>query len=149
MEVADFLKDIYEYNHHFNQKLIGLFENSKNELPEKCLKLLSHTINAHTIWNCRIQGKIPETGVWELHALDKLRKSENEEYQVSIEILKVRPLDEKIQYQNSKGLEFTNSIYEILFHVANHSNYHRAQIATLVKDSGVEPLVTDYIFYKR
>jgi len=31
----------------------------------------------------------------------------------------------------------------------NHSTYHRAQIALLVKSSNGEPAKTDYIFYQR
>ena len=37
----------------------------------------------------------------------------------------------------------------MLFHFVNHSTYHRGQIASNLKEHGIEPLVTDYIFYKR
>lgn len=40
-------------------------------------------------------------------------------------------------------------IKDIMFHIVNHSTYHRAQIATELKDHGIEPLKTDYILYKR
>ena len=50
---------------------------------------------------------------------------------------------------NSKGETFSNKIKDILFHIINHSTYHRAQIATDLKQNGIEPINTDYIFYKR
>ncbi|QLH28398.1 MAG: hypothetical protein HWD63_02710 [Candidatus Parvibacillus calidus] len=37
---------------------------------------------------------------------------------------------------------------DIIFHIINHSTYHRGQIAMEFRQSGLEPLNTDYIFYK-
>ncbi|MCF8317339.1 MAG: hypothetical protein K9I02_01220 [Haliscomenobacter sp.] len=54
-----------------------------------------------------------------------------------------------INYSNSKGQLFSNSIQDMLFHIINHSTYHRGQVATEFKRQGLEPLVTDYIFFKR
>ncbi|WP_209331385.1 DinB family protein [Lunatimonas salinarum] len=34
-------------------------------------------------------------------------------------------------------------------HIVNHSTYHRGQIATLFRESGLQPVVTDYIMLKR
>jgi uncharacterized damage-inducible protein DinB len=48
-----------------------------------------------------------------------------------------------------KGEKFANTIKDIVVHVINHSTYHRAQIAQLVKQSGGEPAKTDYIVYQR
>jgi uncharacterized damage-inducible protein DinB len=57
-------------------------------------------------------------------------------------------LDRKIRYANSKGQPFNNSVRDMLFQVINHSTYHRAQIATEFKNNGLDPLLTDYIYYK-
>ena len=70
-------------------------------------------------------------------------------YEHSLHILDKFDLTATMSYTNSKGQTFSNSIRDILFHVINHSTYHRAQIATEFKQNGLEPLVTDYIFYKR
>ncbi|WP_379084396.1 DinB family protein [Pedobacter sp. UC225_65] len=45
--------------------------------------------------------------------------------------------------------QYTGIVKDILFHVFNHSTYHRAQIATLFKESGITPPVTDFIILKR
>lgn len=45
--------------------------------------------------------------------------------------------------------EFTNTIGDILFHIVNHSTYHRGQIASDFRESDIEPLNTDYIMFKR
>jgi uncharacterized damage-inducible protein DinB len=47
------------------------------------------------------------------------------------------------------GDTYTNSVQEILFHIINHSTYHRGQIMAQLRESGLEAISTDYIFYKR
>ncbi|MFW5759598.1 MAG: DinB family protein [Cyclobacteriaceae bacterium] len=70
-------------------------------------------------------------------------------WQNTLKILEQRPLQEKINYQNLKGEKFESSIREILFHIGNHFTHHRAQIMMYLRQNGIEPLITDYIFYKR
>ena len=48
-----------------------------------------------------------------------------------------------------KGNLFENKIDDILFHIINHSTYHRGQIMMLFRESGLEPIFSDYIFHKR
>jgi uncharacterized damage-inducible protein DinB len=69
-------------------------------------------------------------------------------FESSIFILDSFELAQTIQYSNSKGQPFKNSAGDILFQVINHSTYHRGQIATEFRQSGLEPLLTDYIYYK-
>lgn len=57
MATNDFFKDAFEYNWYFNQELIQLFEDNKQFIPEKSIKLLNHLINAQQIWNERLQKK--------------------------------------------------------------------------------------------
>ena len=49
---------------------------------------------------------------------------------------------EKIIYKNMKGDVNENPAEEILFHLVNHGTYHRGQIITLLRESGVTQLVT-------
>jgi uncharacterized damage-inducible protein DinB len=36
-----------------------------------------------------------------------------------------------------------------MIHLVNHSSYHRAQIAMLLRQKGFEPINTDFITYDR
>ncbi|MDR6299642.1 DinB family protein [Mesonia maritima] len=143
-----FFKDIFEYHHHFNQKLIEQLQTHKNEFPERTLPLFSHCLNAHQIWNARITDK-EKFGVHEEHTLEKCKHLDRKNYEETLQILEERRLEEKIIYANSKGSEFSNSIQEVLFHIANHFSHHKGQIISDFRQSGIEPIVTDYIFYKR
>lgn len=149
METTYFFEDAFEYTYHFNQKLIQLFENEKEAIPEKSIQLLNHLINAQQIWNERILGTKPTVTVWEIRSLQTLKNSNQRNYNQSLSILKTIDLSQKITYKNSTGNIFSNSVQEILFHIINHATYHRAQIATDLKANSIAPINTDYIFYKR
>ena len=142
-----FFTEIFEYTYHSNDKIIDLL--LEKEFPDKSLKLLNHILNAHEIWNSRIEGITIKTSVWEVRASENLKKINTNNFNLSKKIIETYDLDKKIIYRNSKGDQFENSIKDMLFHVVNHSTYHRGQIASNLKEHGIEPLVTDYIFYKR
>ncbi|MEL1241784.1 DinB family protein [Flavobacterium flavipallidum] len=149
METTNFFEDAFEYTYHFNQKLIELIENKKQSIPEKSIQLLNHLINAQQIWNERILEEGIAVEVWEIRPLENLKNINLSNYNRSISILKTIDLNKKITYKNSTGSSFSNSVQEILFHIINHATYHRAQIATDLKANNIEPLNSDYIFYKR
>lgn len=141
-------QDYLEYNKHYNQSLINNYFENKLIWNEKSKNLLNHILDAHQIWNARILND-NQFDVWQINADDSLIKINSENFINSYKILEERELDEIINYHNSTGKQFENSIQEIFFHFINHSTYHRGQIAMLMKEAGLNPLNTDYIFYKR
>ncbi len=147
--MKQFFKELFEYNHYFNQKLSEVFIGSPDKTSEKAIKLYNHVLNAHQIWNSRIEQKQSPFGVWEIHAVQELKSIDNTNYEHSLQILDQFDLRLTINFSNSKGQIFSNSIRDILFHAINHSTYHRGQIATEFKQHGLEPLVTDYFIFKR
>lgn len=59
-------------------------------------------------------------------------------------------LDKTYPYKNIKGEPFESSYIDTLFHVVNHSTYHRGQIITMLREAGIEKVVsTDLIHYIR
>jgi len=147
--MVTFFKGLFDYNHHYNQELVKVF--SKNAIigNERPVKLFSHILNAHHIWNCRIRQQPTGHGVWDLHAITMFQGMEEANYAATLQILEDVKLDMIVAYNNSKGEPFHNSVRDILFHIINHSTYHRGQIATLFRQNGIPPVITDYIFYKR
>jgi len=147
--MEDFFREIFEYTFEFNKQVINLLLQSDTAVAEKALLLLNHTLNAHEVWNCRIEQQITTIGIWEVRPLETLNTINEQNYKKSLQILEQINLDKKIRYTNSKGDVYVNSVRDILFHIVNHSTYHRGQIATECKRIGIMPLLTDYIFYKR
>lgn len=143
-----FFKDLFQYNNRFNQEIISALTENPGKVTAKCIKLLSHILNVHQIWNSRIApGQIPY-GSWEIHPIQEFDALERKNFEHSIQILDKFELTQAIQYSNNKGQIFNNSLHDILFQVINHSTYHRGQIATEFRQIGLEPILTDYIYYK-
>ena len=147
--MKQFFKELFEYSHHFNQKLWDVFNDNPNRVSEKALKLYNHILNAHQVWNNRIEPKQTSFGVWEIHPFSELKGIDKVNYEQTLLILEKFDLNDNISYTNTKGQAFNNSIRDVLFHAINHSTYHRGQIATELRQNELEPLNTDYIFYKR
>jgi uncharacterized damage-inducible protein DinB len=144
-----FFKELFEYSHHYNQKLWSILIENPEKTCGKAVKLYNHILNAHQIWNYRIEPKQAVVGVWDLRPIQECKDIDKSNYENSLLILDKFDLNETINYTTSKGQRFSNSIRDTLFHAINHSTYHRGQIATEFKQNGLDPLVTDFIFYKR
>lgn len=147
--MKDFLKDLAEYNYFCNVKLIEAYIGSGSKLPEKSQLLFSHILNAHHIWNSRIRREIPLMMPWDDIKDGKYKEINDANFQGTLHIINESDLTQVVSYSNTKGEKFTNNVLDILYHVFNHSTYHRAQIATDAKQHGLPTITTDYIFYKR
>ena len=145
--MKEFFKDIFEYHHHFNQKLVALFIENKDSLSERTIPLFSHNINAHQIWNSRILGKTP-LGVHQLHNLETCKSLDDSNLEDTLLIISEFDFGKRIKYKNSSGGEFENSVQEILFHISNHSTHHKGQLISDLRQNGIAPMITDYIYYK-
>lgn len=142
------LIDLFEYTYHFNKEMIKTIAGNLEKVDEKSISLINHTLNAQQIWNARILNE-KTFEVWLISPFENLDEINDQNFSKSVYIVNNFDLDQKIEYSNSKGTKFENSIFEMLFQAINHSTYHRGQINTLLKQSGINPLLTDYIFYKR
>ncbi len=53
-------------------------------------------------------------------------------------------------YQNSKKELFKQPVYEVLLHLFNHQTFHRGQLVTMFRQSGMEKIPpTDFIVFTR
>ena len=77
------------------------------------------------------------------------RSLEDSGYKELLRVLNETTLSEEIFYKTMKGDQFSNTVSDVLFHLVNHSTYHRGQIASIFRKADVQPAVTDFIVYKR
>jgi len=143
-----FLKDKFTYNYDRNKELIELLKDNPVLYTAKINTLLSHTLNAHHIWNQRLLDKDLKYGVWDTYLIDELAAINLACYENSLSILDRVEMDELIVYRDTQGNDYKNVANDILFHIINHGTYHRGQLMTLVKAEGVQPLITDFIHFK-
>ncbi len=142
------LIDLFEYTYHFNSEMIKVIAENLEKVDEKTISLINHTLNAQQIWNSRILNE-KSFEVWQVNPFENLNEINQQNFEKSINIVENSDLDKEITYQNSRGTKFENTIFEMLFHAINHSTYHRGQINAQLKQKGIDPILTDYIFYKR
>ncbi len=147
--MKSFFNSIFDYNFHCNKALIEAFV-AIDAVPERSLLLFSHILNAHHIWNARIRERNSEFEVWQLHDTQALGEIHYENQRNSFEITSItEDFEKRIDYENTEGRLFTNTLGDMLFHIINHSANHRGQIAMDFRAHGLEPLASDYIHYKR
>lgn len=144
-----FFDDLFEYNNHCNEQLAAAIVSHADQVSTKTIRLFSHILNAHHIWNARIRGLSPDLGVWDVHVPGDFAALNLDNYRNTRSFLLSDDLNAVIRYATTKGDAFSNTVSDMLFHVVNHSTYHRGQLAAEMRQSGLEPLGTDYIFYKR
>jgi len=120
------------------------------KVPEKSQELFSHILNAHHIWNARILGRPSDFGIWDKHAIKDWADIHYENQRSSFDITtNADNFERRIDYENTEGRLFTNTLQDMLFHIINHSTNHRGQIATDFRNNNIEPIVLDYVYYKR
>ena len=146
--MKDFFIDIIEYQHRLNALIINQMLESATKLPERAHLLMCHSINAHQIWNARILDQ-KTFGVFERYFLQEMLSHNNTNLSNTIQIINSIDLTDSITYQNTKGVSFTNTVRDILFHISNHYSHHRGQIIAKLKQAGIAPIVSDYIIHRR
>ena len=149
--MIDHLTHLFKYDNWAMERTANSIINLAEILPE-AVRLFSHIISAQQIWLNRITGTHSNITPWDNYTIDESISKSVELTSKWINLLEGNEqtfLEKRIQYQNSKGETFTNSIKDIATHIINHAAYHRAQIAQHVKRANGTPAVTDYIVYQR
>ncbi|WP_207534367.1 DinB family protein [Desertivirga arenae] len=147
--MKDFFKQLFEYNYYTNQQLANEFLVHQQEVPQKAVQLYSHILNAHRNWNRRVLPNQDRIDPWQIHSILDFHRINKVNFENTTMILNSNSLEEVIEFAFNVEQTFENTIGNLLFHVINHSTYHRAQIATEFRISGITPLSTDYSTYSQ
>ena len=117
----------------------------------QAVRLYAHLAGAAHVWHSRLEGRTPEHPVWPDLSLAAARELA-EHSLAGLRAVAGRGADElaaRVEYRNSAGKPFRDSVADILAHVALHGSYHRGQIALLTRQGGGVPALTDYIAFVR
>lgn len=144
-----FLK-LYQYNAWSNQRVLNALS-SQGVDDGKILGLMGHIVAAQYLWLHRIKGlPPPNVKLWGEYSLDQLitmAQDIGEQWLAFVE--QTDDFDRQLTYSNYTGDPYVNNVEMIMIHLVNHSSYHRAQIAMLLRQKGFEPVNTDFITYDR
>src|SRR5262249_53705177 len=146
--MKSFFKDLFAYNWQMNDKLIQAMLQQQDLVSERAVKLINHIINVQELYNCRILRKGKPPASWDVRELSQLASINENNYQTTVDILQRFDIETMIDYTNLKGAPMSDKILDMLFHVINHSTYHRGQIAMNFRETGLEPLATDWMVWR-
>jgi uncharacterized damage-inducible protein DinB len=117
------------------------------------IKWYAHVLAAERIWYLRLHGQDWTTQrVWPALSMDEcaaLAEQNSSQLRQFVARLKDDELERTITYTNSSGDTFTNTISDMLTHVALHGVHHRGQIAASLRANGVDPPALDFIRFAR
>lgn len=144
-----FLK-LYKYNYWSNKRVLGAIEKQTVNDP-KILQLMGHVLAAQYLWFHRINAlPKPDVKLWGEYTLEQLKKMAEDIGKKWIEFVEnTDDFDRELVYHNYTNDPYTNNVENIMIHLVNHSSYHRAQVAMLLRQKGYEPINTDFITYDR
>jgi len=134
---------LFDYDLWATRRWLSTLPNLKN--LGRAHEILEHMLMAQRAWLNRMGVEVPpqegdvELGVLftTLNGLWKYVAEDGE-------------LEGVVEYQNSEGTRFRNTVREIAMHVVNHGTYHRGQLRGLAESEGFEGFPdTDLIFFLR
>jgi uncharacterized damage-inducible protein DinB len=148
--MKSYFRKLYQYNAWSNKRVITVLERQKVD-DDKILSIMGHIVAAQYLWLHRIMGLPPaEVKLWGAYKLDQLATMAEDIGNRWIDFVEVTDdFNRELTYHNYLGDPYVNNVENIMIHLVNHSSYHRAQIALLLRQKGLEPINTDFITYDR
>lgn len=146
---AYFLK-LYQYNAWATKRVLGCLQMQEVK-DEKILSIMGHVVAAQFLWLHRIKGLPPApVKLWGEYTLPQLSAMADEAGKNWLEFIEsTNDFNRDLEYVNYVGDPYITNVEMIMIHLVNHSSYHRAQIALLLRQNGFEPINTDFITYDR
>lgn len=148
--MKEYFQKLYRYNDWANRRVVKCLKD-QNVQDEKILTITGHFLSALFIWMNRIKD-LPKSPykLWHAYTLDEVVAMAEEAGPMWIDFVEnTESFDRILVYNNYVGDPYKNNVEHIMMHLVNHSTYHRAQVALLVRQAGLEPVNTDFITYDR
>jgi uncharacterized damage-inducible protein DinB len=149
--MTDHIRRLYEHLAWADARTLEALR-SMHAPPPDALRLFGHVVAAEHVWLTRIEGRAAEMPVWPSLGLEECAAVAARNQAGFAAVIGSSGDDafaRELRYRNTSGAEFVNRIEDILLHVAMHGQYHRGQVARIVRSEGGVPLSTDYIFFIR
>ncbi len=154
MDERQKLQQLLKFDVWSTRKLIDfILENDQFDGRENAISNISHIINTQKVWFSRAVDLETDRDLdfWMSYDIKDLKYKTKKAGQMWIDLVGDHDvnLDKIIHYQNSKGNEYFNAIWQICNHIIIHGQHHRAQVLLLLRQEGIEPPNLDFINYAR
>ena len=115
---------------------------------------MTHLLRSERNWLRRLQGNtqgspilLPSDERWEDMSLDW--RGLQEEWRAWALGLSDEDFARVHEYKDLKGVVWNQPIWQIVFHVVNHSTHHRGQVSGFLRALGKTPPPLDFILFMR
>ena len=119
----------------------------------RAVVLMAHLLTAEEVWHARVHGgEGPLADLWKpvpTEDLSAIVEARALAWQQCLESLTAADLHRAVAYRTSKGEAFEQPLADVLGHVVNHGTHHRAQIVARLRQDGIAPPGTDFIYWAR
>lgn len=149
--MPDQLPALFEHLRWADARTLGALRASNGQ-PTQARQLYAHVLGAEETWLARVEGRVPGLAVWpdlDLEQCATWAGRNHRALEALVAGLDATRLASEVAYVNSEGKAFRSGLRDILLHVALHGQYHRGQVALLLRASGFEPVATDFIAWAR
>ena len=149
--MGDDIQRLWEHTFWADTTLLDALRSSGNAVPA-AHREYAHIIGAEEVWLARVEQRPARAAVWPdttLAEMTSLLKETQAGYRTLLGRLNDAELSRGVTYTNSAGQTFTNTVRDILLHVAMHGQYHRGKVNLLLRQAGQTPAATDYIAFVR
>jgi uncharacterized damage-inducible protein DinB len=150
MNAVGLVRELVAFDAWANHRMAGALVHP--DAPARARELFTHVLAAHDIWWARIGGAEDGGGarpelapsdydahVERVHArLDALLATESAD-----------SLERPISYRDLRGNSHATILREIVVHLVQHGTHHRAQVASLLVQAGLESPRLDFIVFAR
>ncbi|HEY5123983.1 MAG TPA: DinB family protein [Ignavibacteria bacterium] len=149
--MKQYLIDFFKYNDWANRKLLKAIMQMPDK--EEAVKLFSHFIYSLSKWMNRITKKVDDTSltwmgpVFPLEKLEQLWNENVNDWIKYLESIDETDLENEIIFQpTDSNKTFKAKILEVSMQLNYHCIHHRAQILRIIRQQGLTPPKTDYIY---
>jgi uncharacterized damage-inducible protein DinB len=112
--------------------------------------ILNHLVWAEKVWLGRVnRDEVATMKSSDVRSLLEAWKDVSEKWHALIDNATAADVHREIEYFNSTGERFSNTVWEIVVHMVDHSTYHVGQMMNAVRGFGIEPVSTNFIHYLR
>lgn len=146
-----YLINLLNYELWANQRVIEALE-TVDSPPARAVAIMGHILSAQHVWFGRIIHEPTFVNIWEDTPVAWLAETAERQHRRLVDYVAGTPeadLLRPVDYANSKGQSFQNTLFDILTHLSHHAAYHRGQVVQLIRPLLKEAPVTDYIVWVR
>jgi uncharacterized damage-inducible protein DinB len=157
----DDIRELYLYNRWANARTLDAaaslapeaFVHDLGSSYPSLRDTLVHIMWAEWIWLQRWQGTSPRI-VFDprefptFNALNARWKELDAEQRAFVDAVRGDALISVVSYTNLQGERWEYELWRQMYHVVNHSSYHRGQVAAMLRQLGATPVSTDFLVYR-